>query len=194
MAEAKEEKSFITPEEYFQMDDASEEKLTFYRGEIFAMVGARFEHNQICTNIGAHFNTVLPESCFIVGAAMRVQVEEETHYTYPDIAVVCGPPEFLDAQKRNTLLNPVLIAEVLSKSTQSFDRGDKFASYRKIDTLKHYLLVDQYAVHIEHFYKNTRGHWELAEKHRLDDVLELTHIACDLPVREIYRRIDLDSG
>ncbi len=192
MAHPETDKKFIAEEEYFAMDDGSDEKLTYYNGEVFAMVGARLEHNQICTNVGSHFNSVLPESCYIVGAAMRVQVEAGKHDTYPDVAVVCGKTEFLDDEKRTTLLNPVLIVEVLSKSTQSFDRGDKFASYRKISSLKHYILVDQYSVHVEHFYKNDRGQWELEEKTKADDILILKHLDCELPLKEIYKRIRFD--
>lgn len=190
MAEPSEDKKYITEEEYFRMDEGSEEKLIFYQGEVFAMVGARFEHNQICTNIGAHFNTALPDSCYVLAGTMRVQAEEKKHHTYPDVAVVCGEPEFTDSQKRNTLLNPVLIVEVLSPSTQSFDRGDKFVSYRKIKSLKHYILVSQYAVHIEHFYKNDRGQWVLEEKADLADALQLKALDCELPLKAVYRRID----
>lgn len=179
----------ITEAEYFELDEGSEEPLTFYDGEVFAMVGARLEHNQICTNIGGHFNDRLPDSCFVVGATMRVQVEPGKQYTYPDVALVCGETDFLDPSKRDTLRNPILIAEVPSPSTQSFDRGDKFAGYRKIPTLSHYLLVSQFQVQVEHFFKNDRGHWELEEKDRLGDALHFPDLNCDLPLRAIYRRI-----
>ncbi len=189
MAEPQADRTSFTEEAYFRLDDESEERLTFFHGEIFAMVGASFEHNQICTNIGAHFNRVLPESCYTVGGSMRVQVEARKHDTYPDVLVVCGEPEFLDAEKRTTLLNPLLIAEVLSTSTRNFDRGDKFASYRNIETLKHYLLVSQYAFHVEHFYQNDQGRWELEEKTDPEETVFLDHLDCDLPLETIYRRI-----
>ena len=171
------------------MDDESEENLSYYHGQVFAMVGANFDHNRICTNLLVHFASELADKCHALGASMRVQAESQRHYTYPDVAVVCGEPEFLDEEKESTLANPVLIAEVLSKSTGSFDRGDKFASYRKICTLRHYLMVSQYEIKVEHFFKNDSGRWELEEQDSLEGVLRFSSLGCDLPVENIYKGV-----
>ncbi len=191
--EPKEAEKTITEEEYFRLDDESEEKLAFYHGEIFAMVGASFAHNLICTNLIVHLNDRLPDSCYFFVADMRVQVEKKKHDTYPDVVVVCEEPEFLDNETKNTLLNPYLIVEVLSKSTQSFDRGDKFLSYRKIGSLKHYILVDQYRVHVEHFFKNERGHWELEEKESSGESIKLKDLGRELNMDAVYKRISLEG-
>ncbi len=186
-------RQFLTEKDYFRLDDQSDRKWTFYNGEVFDMTGASFEHNLICTNITVSLNAALPDSCYVISGDMRVQVEAEKHDTYPDVAVVCGRPEFLDPHARRTLLNPLLIVEVLSRSTRSFDRGDKFVSYRKIKTLKHYILADQYAVHVDHFYRNDRGHWELEEHTDMNAALDLTPPGCKLPLADIYRRIIFGS-
>ena len=137
----------LTREQYLAIDEASPDKHQFYQGEIFAMSGGSFNHSRIAMNIGAHVQ-VSSNSCVPMTSDMRVSTPSGLD-TYPDVSVYCGDPELTD--NNSTLLNPVLIVEVLSKSTRGYDKGAKFENYRSITTLQDYLLVDSEKVHIEHF-------------------------------------------
>lgn len=131
-------------------------------------------------------------SCRTYGADMRVKVSPTGLYTYPDLVVVCGRPRFED-KELDTLLNPTVIVEILSKSTEAYDRGEKFAQYRTLDTLTDYLLISQDKPHIEHFTRQQGGVWLFSESAGLDAVMPIESIQCQLPLAEVYDRVEFDQ-
>jgi len=179
----------ITPQEYLAFERKSEIKHEFYNGEIFAMGVASREHNPVCMNVGSEVSTQLKNKTFeIYMNKMRVFVPATGLYTYPDIVVVCSEPQFQD-EEFDTLLNPTLIIEVLSPSTESYDRGKKFANYRSIESLQEYLLIAQDEYHIERYMR--RGEfWLLSEARTIEEHMELTSIECVLDMREVYDKIN----
>jgi Uncharacterized protein conserved in cyanobacteria len=140
-----------TPEEYLALERASAYKSEYYDGEVFAMSGASRRHVLIVTNLVTQLATQLKKrACEVYSADMRLKIEITRAYTYPDVIVVCGEPQFSDKQK-DTLINPTVIIEVLSESTQGYDRGGKFEQYRTLESFKEYLLISQDKPHVEHF-------------------------------------------
>ncbi|RYZ49445.1 MAG: Uma2 family endonuclease [Chitinophagaceae bacterium] len=184
------QKKHWTIEEYLQMENASDEKHEYYKGEIFAMSGAKMQHNIISVNLLTGLGAKLRNGkCRPFGSDQRVHIEKNSLFTYPDITVVCGDFQTLDNDEWN-LLNPVIIFEVLSPSTKTYDRGDKFKLYRDIPTLKEYVLVDSESVNIEAFRINKHGNWELVEYTTLTDHLILETVSVTLAVAEIYDGIN----
>ena len=173
----------LTREQYLAIDEASPDKHQFYQGEIFAMSGGSFNHSRIAMNISTQVQ-IAPGSCLPMTSDMRVSTPSGLD-TYPDVSVYCGDPELTD--NNCTLLNPVLIVEVLSKSTRDYDRGGKFANYRSIPTLQDYLLVDSGKVHIEHFQRQSDSQWLLNEYWQPEDRLTLSSIGLDVTVETIYQ-------
>lgn len=184
-----EEKEHISPLEYFKGEETAEYKSEYYHGEIFAMSGASFNHNVISMNITSNLHGKLRDSsCFVFAGDMKIQIEEDDYYTYPDISIVCGDIEF--AQNRDDIIkNPLVIIEILSKSTRSYDRGDKFSAYRGIRALQDYILIDQYTRHVEYFFKNDAGRWELEELRNNDEILNIRSVGIELPLESIYDRV-----
>ena len=186
-------KQRLTPEEYLAIERESEIRHQFYDGEMFAMSGASREHNLIAWNIGAALHGQLKDrACEAYSNDMRVKVDPTGLYTYPDIMVVCDEPKFED-EHVDTLLNPQVIFEVLSKATESYDRGKKFEHYRQLESLMDYLLVSQDEPHIEHFAKNVDGQWVLSEATGLDAAIELPTIHCQLALGDVYAKVKFTS-
>lgn len=180
----------LTVEEYLEMERASEVRHEYYDGEIFTMVGASFEHNVIVTNLIGLLHPQLREGrCELLMSDMRVQVAATGLYTYPDLIVVCGEPQLTDEQG-DMLLNPTLIVEVLSESTEAYDRGKKFEHYRTLDSLTDYLLVAQDEPRLEHFTRREGG-WFLTAASGLDGILALPTIGCELRLAEVYERVEV---
>jgi Uma2 family endonuclease len=183
----------FTAAEYLSMDRNSSEKHEFAFGEIYAMGGASARHVEIVGNIARELgNQLRQRPCRVYSTDLRLCVDADRRYTYPDIVVVCGQPRFLD-DELDTLLNPDLIVEVLSESTRNYDRGDKFQQYRGIPSFREYLLVDQAKAHVERYSKQNDGTWSLWETDSLDNVIHLESIAVTLPVSEIYLKIEFDA-
>jgi Uma2 family endonuclease len=160
---------------------------------MFAMGGASREHNIITLNVGSGLHGQLSHrSCEVYQADMRVRVSPSGLYTYPDIAVVCGEPQFEDAEL-DTLLNPSVLLEVLSESTEDYDRGTKFEHYRQIQSLTDYVLIAQKKPHVEHFHRQPDGRWILWETNSLDDELDLPSIGCQLKLADIYAKVTFPS-
>jgi Uma2 family endonuclease len=177
-----------TIEEYLEMENAAVEKHEYYQGEIFAMSGNKFEHNIVTSNLIANLASKLKgRPCMPFGSDLRVHIQKNSLFTYPDISIICGKPEFLNDDKFN-LLNPTVLIEVLSPSTKNYDRGDKFRLYRDIPSLKEYILVDPDSVHIEAFHVNEHGNWELREYHALTETLQINSVQAALPLGDIYDR------
>jgi Uma2 family endonuclease len=182
------EKNCYTAEDYLSLERCASSKSEFHDGQIFAMTGASRKHNLVSGNIYRELSLQLKKlPCEAYVNDMRVKAAQANSYHYPDIAVVCGTPEFEDAQL-DTLLNPTLLIEVLSPSTEAYDRGGKFAHYRKIDTLREYLLVVQDRPSIER-YTRLGDVWILTEAEGLEASVELESIDCVLSLREVYDKV-----
>lgn len=182
-------KTHLTPEEYLALERKAETRSEYMDGDMVAMSGASREHNIIVTNIVAGLHAQLKgRPCEAYSSDMRVKVSATGLYTYPDVVVVCGDPQFEDANV-DTLMNPAIIMEVLSESTASYDRGTKFGHYRKIESLMEYLLVAQHDWQIEQFVRQPEGPWVRSEVRGSSGNLNLTSISCSLKMSEIYDRI-----
>ena len=191
---SKQQKARVTVADYLSMDRASSEKHEFAFGEIYAMGGASARHVEIVGNIAGELGNRLRQRPHrVYSTDLRLCVDADHRYTYPDVVVVCGQPQFLDDQL-DTLLNPDLIVEVLSESTRNYDRGDKFQQYRGIPSFREYLLVDQAKAHVERYSKQQDGTWSLWETDSLDHVVRLESIAVRLPVSEIYLKVEFDQA
>ena len=179
-----------TPEEYLELERAADYKSEYIDGEIYAMIGGSEEHNFITGNIFAALHTQLQDRpCRAYVNDMRVRVSGADMYTYPDVAAVCGPRLFAEG-RRDTLLNPTVIVEVLSPSTEAYDRGYKFAYYRRLESLTDYVLVAQDRIWVEH-HGLRNGIWQLVtEASDLGDSVHLAAIDCTLTLAEIYRKVE----
>ncbi len=177
-----------TAEEYLAFERGSEIKHEFIGGEIFAMSGASRAHNRISWDIAVALDPHLDHGCEGFAGDMRVHIPATDRYTYPDIVVVCGEPEFEDAEL-DTLLNPTLIIEVLSPSTEDHDRGRKLFDYRSIPSLQAILLVAQDQAHVEQLARQDDGSWRLTESDELGAVVELHGIDARLALADVYRRV-----
>src|SRR5262249_54150199 len=156
----------------------------YYKGYITAMAGASREHNLIAGNLHGEIRSQFKgRPCEVYIGDMRVFIDRTGLYTYPDVVAVCGQPQFQDAEV-DTLLNPTMIAEVLSPTTETYDRGKKFGHYRQLSSLREYVLVAQDELLVEHYIRQG-DHWVLTEFRNLDDRLRLTSIDCEVSLREI---------
>lgn len=182
----------ITPEEYLRMERASQEKHEYYRGEVFAMTGASENHNIVVSStLATLYNQLRKKPCQIYPSDMRVRIPATGLYTYPDISIVCGTPEFED-DGLDTLLNPTVIIEVLSSSTEQYDRGKKFQHYRTVASLQEYILIAQDTNRIEHFGRQG-NQWILTDAKTDDAVLTLPSIDCTLALVDVYEKVNFDS-
>jgi Uma2 family endonuclease len=184
-------KTFLTPEEYLEIERKAEYKSEYCDGEMFAMAGAGEVHNLLVTNLVAGLHQQLrSRPCRVYSNDMRVRVHATGLYTYPDVVVVCGERRFLD-DRRDTLLNPSLLIEVLSPSTEAYDRGRKFDQYRSIESLGEYLLVASDRVHVDQYTRQPDGRWLLTAASRLEDSLDLQSVGYRLALADLYERVDL---
>jgi Uma2 family endonuclease len=187
-------RSRITPEEYLAVERQAETKSEYLNGEIFAMSGASPEHVLIATNVVAALHGQLKNRDYTVYASdLRVKVSPTGLYTYSDVTVICGKGEFEASEDLNTLLNPILIIEVLSPSTQDDDRGRKFEHYRTIETFREYVLIAQDKVHVEHFVRQSGTQWLFSETSQRGDTIRLELINCELALTEVYAKIELSA-
>ena len=184
-------KTRFTPEEYLALERKAECKSEYFNGEIFAMSGATPQHVLIVTNVVSELRGQLKSRpCTVYSTDLRLKVSATGLYTYPDVIVVCGEPQFNDDHK-DTLLNPTLIVEVLSESTKDYDRGGKFEQYRMLESFIEYVLIAQDKHHVEHFVRQPDNRWLLSETNRVEDTLELTSIGCNLALTEVYDKVEL---
>ena len=175
-------------EEYLALERSASFKSEFHDGQIYAMTGASREHNLIAVNIARELSLQLKSRpCEAYVNDMRIKAAEARSYHYPDVVVVCEKPQFED-QQADSLLNPTVVIEVLSPSTEAYDRGEKFAHYRKIISLREYLLVSQDKPLIERFVREG-DRWVLTEAEGLDGLLPLESIGCSLALREVYDKV-----
>ena len=180
----------LTPEEYLRLEREAETRSEYWDGQIYALAGASDEHNLIVANLvmvlGLQFKG---RPCKVYANDMRVKVRATGLHTYPDVIVVCGKALFED-RHRDTLLNPTVIIEVLSSSTEAYDRGTKFEHYRDLESLSDYLLVAQESPTIEHFERLPEDKWLLSTHKGLAAVVPMASAACNLPLREVYDKAE----
>lgn len=182
-----------TPEEYLALERQAEHRSEYYASEIFAMSGASEAHNLIAGNIFASLHTQLRgRPCRVYMSDMRVKVSPTGLYTYPDVVVVCGERQFDDVQ-HDTLLNPNVIIEVLSPSTEAYDRGNKAAQYRQLPSLSEHLLVSQEQMHVEQYIRQADGQWLFFEASGKDARIHLPSINAVLALAEIYDNVPFSS-
>ena len=178
---------YVSPEDYLRLERQAEVKHEYIKGKIRAMAGAGYLHNLICANLTIEIGSQLRgKSCSVVGSDQRLQILSGSAFTYPDLTVVCGKPEFNEEKKPDTLLNPTLLVEVLSPTTGQYDRSDKFMLYRQVPSLRQYLTLDSLSVHAELYTLDELGRWVLTETRDLAAVLDLASIGCQVPLAEAY--------
>ena len=186
-------KTFLTPEQYLEIERKADFKSEYYKGEMFAMAGARWAHNRVVANLVASLHQQLrSRPCQTVPGDMRVRINTTGLYTYPDAIVVCGEPLFLD-DTRDTLLNPGVIVEVLSPSTEAYDRGRKFEHYRSVESVAEYLLVSSERVSAELYTRQPDGRWLLATASRMEDSLDLQSVGAHLSLADLYEKVDFST-
>ena len=180
---------WISPEEYLQQEEIATDRHEYFKSEVFMMAGGTHNHEVICGNMFAALHQhARRKGCTAYGRNMKILVKANGLYTYPDTMLVCGQIEFV-AERKDIIINPLVIVEVLSDSTQSYDRGDKFALYRGIPVFAHYVLIHQDQPHIEYHQKTNRG-WLLTELVGLDTLLTLPGLDFQLPLTELYLGVD----
>ncbi|MCC5636169.1 Uma2 family endonuclease [Nostoc sp. CHAB 5844] len=184
------EQRYYSPEEYLEFEVNSEEKHEYIDGQIIQMAGGTPDHSQIALNFGGIINALLKRQPYRVSTTdQRLWIPTRSILTYPDVMVVKTPLEYQEG-RRDTLINPVFIAEVLSKSTKSYDRDEKFAAYRTIPSFQEYVLIDQYKMHVEQYYKTDNNKWIFSEYEDEDVLLSFACIPCQVLLADIYDKVD----
>ncbi len=185
--------NFISQEEYLLAEREATEKHEYFQGEVFAMSGASLKHNFIAKNI----NILIPhylkgQPCDLFGSDLRVHIPENSLYTYPDFTIICGKPETTD-EKTDTITNPSVIIEILSKSTKEYDRGTKFNLYRNINTLQEYILIDSTSVSVEIFKRHSDNTWILTEFKQLSDQFVISTINLTILLNDLYEDVTFEE-
>jgi Uma2 family endonuclease len=182
----------LTPEEYLELDRASEFRNEYYNGRMYAMSGGTHPHAIIIGNLIFELKSALKKRpCIVTPSDVRVRVTESGLYTYPDVVVVCGEPKLLDG-RRDTLLNPALIIEVLSPSTERYDRGFKFAQYRTLESLQEYVLVSQTEPRVEMCRRQPNGDWLLSEAVGLEAACFFQSVECGVALADVYDKVTFE--
>lgn len=185
--------AIFTPEEYLARERKALDKSEYRDGRIYTMPGASRKHNIIASHVtGELYIQLRARSCEVYSSDMRVKVSPTGAYTYPDVVVVCEEPQFEDTHF-DTLLNPTVLIEVLSPSTAAYDRGEKFASYQKLNSLCEYVLISQDRVQVEYYLRQEQT-WDLTEFRSLSDVFRLVSIACELSLQAIYAKVQFSEA
>jgi len=188
------EKKIYTPEEYLQLEEKSAEKHEYRRGDIVLMTGGTTNHNRLVLEFCTYLNFALREqNAEVFAGDVRLWIPDYREYTYPDIMVVKEQPIY-QTPGTTTITNPTIIVEVLSKSTQARDRGDKFRFYRSIPEFKEYILIDQYSLLVEHFVKTSEHQWILTEYETKESKLSLDSVEFEISLEELYKRVNFDEG
>jgi Uma2 family endonuclease len=189
----------LTPEQYLEIERAAEFRSEYYQGRMYplgdapsAMAGGTYRHSKLTHSLGRRLGNALEgRPCEVSGSDIRVCTTPEGLYTYPDIVVVCGEPKFADGRS-DTLLNPTLVIEVLSPSTEGYDRGFKSAQYRRLESLEEYALVWQTEPRVEVFRRRPSGQWLFSESIGLDAMCPFESVGASIALREIYDKISFE--
>ncbi len=188
-------KQVYSLDEYFELEKSTNEKFEFSDGHVWSMAGASYAHNIIVRNLNTEVDLQLrTKGCHSFPTDMRIKVPEYPPYRYPDLTALCGNPEIEKIGEIDMLLNPQLILEVLSDSTEAFDRGDKFSYYKSIESFSEYVLVAQHRPHVSQFVKHGDGFWMNLEFNDLQDTIELKSVPCGLPLSDIYRGVSFPES
>jgi Uma2 family endonuclease len=183
----------FSPEEYVALETSSDVKYEYFEGEVFAMAGGTPDHSLIAANlIGGLHQALRARGCFIYTSDLKVKVEATGLYTHPDITIMCGTPRFVDP-KAECLANPTVIVEVLSASTEAYDRGAKFEQYQTIPSLAAYVLVPEDGPRVEQFIRKTNTDWDYRITHGIDSVLDIPVLGIKMEMREIFAGISFHS-
>ena len=188
------EKRYYTREEYLALEEAAEYKSEYRDGEIVPMTGGTTNHNHIIVNLVAHLKFALRRQNYnLFTSDVRLSLPRYNQYTYPDVMVIQGEPAY-EGTGTTTVTNPLMIAEVLSKSTKNYDQSDKFRFYRSIPEFREYILIDQYSFFVEQFVKNSEGKWVLTEYESPDAVLALATINFQISFSDIYEMVNFERS
>ena len=186
------EKRYYTPEEYLELETAAEYRSEYIDGQIFPMAGGSLNHNLISGNFHAKLNYAFREKPYYAFMSdIRLWISDYQLYTYPDVMIIGGQVEYAP-ERKDTVVNPLIIGEVLSDSTERYDRGEKFRRYRSITTLQEYILINQKEMQVEQFVKNDQGQWLLAEYEGGTAILELNAVEFSISLAELYNKVDFE--
>jgi Uma2 family endonuclease len=190
------EKQHYSIAEYLQRERNALDKHEYRDGEVFLMAGGTGDHSLIVANIIGEFrNRLKGKPCRVYDSNLRIRIPRTVLYTYPDVSIICGPRESdPNDPLGETFTNPTLIAEVLSESTEAYDRGEKFDRYRQLDSLQEYVLVSQQTARIETFFRQSEGAWLLTPVSGLNFTAKLQSIEIELPLAEVYAGIEFPAG
>jgi Uma2 family endonuclease len=184
----------LTEAEYLEIERRADYKSEFRDGEMFAMSGGSSSHSLIKCNLIREMGTRLKgRPCVVYGSDMRVKVQATGLYTYPDVSVACGPIQFQD-ERKDTFLNPIIIIEVPSESSEAYDRGKKFELYRQLSSLREYLLVSQHKPHLEQYIRQDSGEWLLRDVGGLESRLSLASVGITVEMAEVYYNVQFEPA
>ncbi len=187
------EKRYYTPEEYLELEETAEYKNEYLDGEIIPMVGGTTNHNKICLNFCRNFPLNINSQAYdIYMEGVRLWLPEYNFYTYPDVMVIKDEPIYHGKGKSN-VTNPQIIIEVLSKSTQGYDRADKFKYYRSIPTFQEYILINQYSYTVEQYLKQSEEKWSISFYEGENAILHLVSVDWQISLQDLYQRVDFES-
>jgi len=183
---------YYTPEEYLELEEAADYKSEYIDGQIIPMAGGTINHNRISVNLSAALNLAFRQQDYEVFMGdLRLWISQKRTYTYPDVMILAGEPEFF-TNRRDIILNPQVIVEVLSKSTKGYDREDKFEAYRTISTFQEYLLIDQTRIHVDQFSKTGKKQWALREYDQEDEAIALVTVPFEISVQDLYNKVKFE--
>ncbi|MBN3882116.1 MAG: Uma2 family endonuclease [Nostoc sp. JL34] len=183
---------YYTPEEYLELEEAADYKSEYIDGQIIPMVGGTINHNQIALNLSTELNFAFKKQNYRVFMGdVRLWIPQKLTYTYPDVMILAGEPEFFNNRK-DIILNPQIIVEVLLKSTKGCDREDKFQAYRTISTFQEYLLIDQTRIHIDQFSKTGKKQWTLREYDEEDEAIAFVTVPFEISLQDLYNKVNFE--
>ncbi|MEH2318433.1 Uma2 family endonuclease [Nostoc sp.] len=183
---------YYTPEEYLELEEAADYKSEYIDGQIIPMAGGTVNHNQIALNLSTELNLAFKKQNYRVFMGdVRLWILQKRTYTYPDVMILAGEPEFFNNRK-DIILNPQIIVEVLSKSTKGYDSEDKFQAYRTISTFQEYLLIDQTRIHVDQFSKIGKKQWALREYDEEDEAIALVTVPFEISLQDLYNKVKFE--
>lgn len=186
------ERRYYTREKYLELEEAADHKSEYIDGKIIPMAGGSTNHNRISLNFSSNLNLAFRQQNYETFMSdVRLWISQKRIYTYPELMIVAGEPEYYNLRK-DTILNPQVIVEVLSKSSRGYDREDKFEAYRTIPTFQEYLLIDQTRIHVEQFSKTGRKRWSLYEYDEEDEAITLNSVSFQISLIDLYNKVKFD--
>ncbi len=186
------QQQYYTPEEYLELEEAADYKSEYIDGKIIPMAGGTIDHNRISLNLSAALNFAFRQQDYDVFMGdVRLWMPQKRTYTYPDVMILSGEPEFFNT-RQDIILNPQIIVEVLSKSTRGYDREGKFETYRTIPTFQEYILIDQNRIHIDQFSKTSKKQWVLREYDEEDKAIALASIPFEISLKDLYNKVKFE--